>query len=134
MRYLLDTCVISDFVKGEKGTVDKLLSTPPYDVAISSISKMEVEYGLILDPKRSKHIQHKLSSFFSTVNILPFDSEDSPFAARVRSDLKKRGLPIGPYDILLAGTALRHGLIMVTANADEFSRVTHLKCENWRSG
>ena len=37
MRYLLDTCVISDFIKSEAGTTARLKQTPPLDIAISAI-------------------------------------------------------------------------------------------------
>lgn len=37
MRYLLDTYVISDFIKGESGTTTKLKQTPPIEIAVSTI-------------------------------------------------------------------------------------------------
>lgn len=39
---------------------------------------------------------------------------------------------IGPYDTLLAAQALKMGLILVTANTDEFQRVPGLQVENWQ--
>jgi tRNA(fMet)-specific endonuclease VapC len=45
--------------------------------------------------------------------------------------LEARGLPIGPLDVLIAGTALAHGATLVTRNLREFSRVEGLKLENW---
>jgi hypothetical protein len=51
MRYLLDTCVISDFIKGETGTTARLKQTPPVDIAISAITVMELRYGLALNPQ-----------------------------------------------------------------------------------
>ena len=39
---------------------------------------------------------------------------------------------IGPYDVLLAGCALSRGLVLVTANTDEFARVDGLAVEDWR--
>lgn len=54
MRYLLDTCVISDFVKGEPGTQTRLKRTLPTDIAISSITVMELHYGLALNPQRAQ--------------------------------------------------------------------------------
>lgn len=46
MRYLLATCVISDFIKGEAGTTAKLKQTSPIDIAISTVTVMELRYGL----------------------------------------------------------------------------------------
>ncbi len=41
------------------------------------------------------------------------------------------GKPIGAYDLLIAGQALRHKLTLVTANAKEFGRVKGLVWEDW---
>jgi tRNA(fMet)-specific endonuclease VapC len=57
MRYLLDPCVISDFIKGEAGTLARFKQTPPVDVAISAITVMELRYGLALNPQRAQKIE-----------------------------------------------------------------------------
>ena len=50
----------------------------------------------------------------------------------IRAQLAAQGTPIGAYDILIAATALRHGLIMVSHNRREFSRLSGLRLEDWR--
>ncbi len=65
--------------------------------------------------------------------VLPFETEDAECAAIVRADLRRCGQPIGAYDLLIAATALRHGLIVVTANQKEFDRVSGLVTESWRT-
>jgi len=50
----------------------------------------------------------------------PIDDEDARFAGIIRADLRKNGTRIGPYDVLIAGQALRHDLLLVTANVREF--------------
>lgn len=71
--------------------------------------------------------------FLGTVHQLPFETEAAKEAGRVRAVLESKGQMIGPYDILLAGQALANSLILVTANAGEFSRVPGLTLENWLS-
>ena len=63
--------------------------------------------------------------------MLPFDADDALAAGEVRTALELRGTPIGPYDVLIAGHALRHGATLVTANTREFSRVPGLMVEDW---
>ncbi|BAU07768.1 hypothetical protein FIS3754_37030 [Fischerella sp. NIES-3754] len=53
MGYLLDTCVVSDFVKGENNTLKRLKSSSPHEIFISSITVMEVKYGLAINPERA---------------------------------------------------------------------------------
>lgn len=132
MRYLLDTCVISDFVKGEPGTQVRLKQTPPADIAISSITVMELRYGLALNPQRAQKVEPIISSFLASVIILPFSTVEAEQAAQIRAILKSQGQPIGAYDVLISATALQHNLLMVTANQREFDRVPGLQTENWR--
>ena len=132
MRYLLDTCVISDFIKGELGTQTRIKQTPPADIAISAITVMELRYGLQLNPQRAQKIEPVIASFLSSVAILPFDILESEQAAQIRAVLKMQGQPIGAYDVLIAATALRYSLLVVTANQREFDRVPGLQTENWR--
>jgi len=132
MRYLFDTCVISDFIKGELGTKLRLKQTPPADIAVSAITVMELRYGLALNPQRTQRIEPASSSFLSSVTILPFNTVEAEQAAQIRAALKSKGQPIGAYDVLIATTALQHSLLMITANQREFDRVPGLQTENWR--
>jgi tRNA(fMet)-specific endonuclease VapC len=132
MLYLLDTCVISDFVKGEPGTQIRLKQTPPSEIAVSVITVMELAYGLELNPQRAKKIKPVIDNFLSSIMLLPFSVTESESAAQIRATLKVLGQPIGAYDVLIAATALQHQLIMVTANQREFDRVPDLQTESWR--
>jgi tRNA(fMet)-specific endonuclease VapC len=132
VRYLLDTCVISDFIKGEPGTQPRIKQTPPADIAISVITLMEVRYGLKLNPQRAQRIEPMMTSFLGSVTVFPFDNAEAEKAAEIRAVLKTQGQPIGAYDILIAATALQYQLIMITANQREFDRVPGLETENWR--
>ncbi|MBD2776645.1 PIN domain-containing protein [Iningainema tapete] len=133
MGYLLDTCVVSDFVKGEENTLKRLKSSSPFDVFISSLTVMEVKYGLAINPQRAVKIQPLIETFLSSITILPFGAEEAEQAAQIRSILKTAGTPIGAYDVLIAATAVIHNHIIVTSNVREFQRVTSLQIENWRS-
>ncbi|RZM79776.1 type II toxin-antitoxin system VapC family toxin [Leptolyngbya iicbica] len=132
MRYLLDTCVISDFIKGEAGTIARLKQTPPVDVAISAITVMELRYGLVLNPQRAQKVEPAIAGILSSATQLPFGTAEAEQAAQIRAVLKSQGQPIGAYDVLIAATALHHNLVMVTANQREFERVPNLQIENWR--
>ena len=49
----------------------------------------------------------------------------------IRAALEKAGTPIGANDLLIAATAVAHGLTLVTHNTREFSRVVGLAIEDW---
>lgn len=133
MNYLLDTCVLSDFARGDAATLNRLKTTPPALVGVSSISAMEVEFGLALNAARARKLAPVMHALFQTVTVLPYGVEDARATATVRAALRKRGHPIGAYDVLLAGCALARGLVLVTSNEREFRRVSGLPVENWRA-
>ena len=130
--YLLDTCVLSDFVRGNQATQNKLKSCDPSTIAISTLTVMEIEYGLKRIPQRRQAIDHVLEPLYQAVTILDFCENCAMTAAQLRFYLSQEGKPIGPYDYLIAATSLTHKFVMVTANFKEFDRVKGLKVENWR--
>ncbi len=132
MKYLLDTCTVSDFVKGQPGVLSRIKATAPNLLALSSITRMEIEFGLILNPQRARKLTPVIDAFLSVVTTLPFDAADAQAAGAVRASLQTRGQPIGAYDGLIAGCGLARGMIVVTSNVGEFQRVSGLVVENWR--
>jgi tRNA(fMet)-specific endonuclease VapC len=73
----------------------------------------------------------RVERFVAAIIELPFDRAAAEVAARIRIDLEGRGMPIGPYDLLIAGQALANNLTLVTGNVQEFQRVAGLKIESW---
>lgn len=63
---------------------------------------------------------------------MPFERADAQATAAIRAALKRKGTPIGAYDLMIAGAGLARGMIVVTANVGEFMRVDGLQVENWR--
>ena len=133
MKYLIDTCIVSYFVRGEPLVLERIKSTSPNEICISAITYMEIEFGLALNATRAKKLRPVMQHFLSSINLLPFTKEDAHYAANIRAKLQKLGNPIGAYDVLLAGCALSRDLIFVTANTKEFHRVSGLQVENWMS-
>lgn len=132
MSYLLDTCVISDFFKKQPSALKRFKEVSPEELHISSLAVMEIEFGLRLHAEREKKIRPLWEEFLNYINILPYSKECAVASASIRADLKRRGLPVGAYDLLIGGTALAHNLVMVTSNRDEFDRMPGLTVEDWR--
>ncbi len=105
---------------------------PPSQIYLSSISVMEIRYGLGLFPKKAQKIEPVIKEVLGVIRILDFGQREAEISAQIRWQLKQQGNPIGAYDVLIAGTALAHNLIMVTANQNEFVGVQGLVVENWR--
>ena len=128
--YIIDTNTLIYFFKGMGNVPNRFLAISPKDIAIPSIVLYELEYGIAKSTSPKKR-QNQLNELCSLVNILPFGDEEARISASIRAKLEKKGTPIGPHDILIAGTALQHQGILVTNNSKEFSRVPKLKLDNW---
>lgn len=128
--YILDTNTLIYFFKGMGNVPSRFLSTSPKEIAIPAIVIYELAYGIAKSTSPKKR-QAQLNEICSLVRVLPFGDKEALSSAAIRAKLEKKGTPIGPYDILIAGTALEHQGILVTNNLKEFSRVPKLKTENW---
>ncbi len=132
MKYLLDTDAFSDIVRGVPNVAARFSCLLPSLVRISTVTTKEVEFGRRRHPERASRHGAAIDELLHNIESLPFDTEDAYATGRLRAVLSKAGTPIGPYDVMIAGTALARGLIVVTANTREFSRVPNLQIEDWR--
>ena len=132
MLYLLDTCTVSDLVKGDTNTLSRLKALSPQKVKISVITAHELQYGLFKNPQMKRTTKEAVRGFLNDAEVLPFTDKAATIAARIRVDLQKVGQPIGAYDLLIAATALVGNFTLVTSNEKEFSRIANLRFENWR--
>jgi len=128
--FVLDTNAVIHYFKGQGKVAERLLSTPLGEVVLPSIVVFELMVGVLKSDDVGKR-REQLELFLTSVATLPFGRAEAAAAAGVRTDLEARGLPIGPFDVLIAGAALAHHATLVTRNTREFGRVGGLMVENW---
>ncbi len=130
--YLLDTRTISDFFLGTGKTIQRLAEHSPSSIGITTVTVMEVLYGFQLNAKVARKLSEPFSDLCSVVQLVPFDAQAAEMAARIRAALKKKGQPVGSFDLLIAACALSENRVLVTSNTKEFSNIEGLRIENWR--
>ncbi len=130
MKYCLDTNTLIYFFKGLGDVSNRLLATPPGEIAIPTVVIFELEVGIGKSTSPRKRIA-QLQEITSLVNIISFGQSEAKCAAGIRIKLERQGIPIGPYDILIAASALANNSTLVTHNKREFERVVGLKIEDW---
>jgi len=134
VTYLLDTNACIAVINGRPPSVRARLQKA-LDAGDEVLAPTVVAYELWYGVGKSDHPEanaRRVETFFAgPVGLLPFEEEDARSAGRVRATLEAAGKPIGAYDVLIAGQALRHNLTLVTANAREFGRVRGLLWEDW---
>lgn len=128
--WMLDTNTVSYAIRDMHGSVARRLrTTSPGQCCLSIVSLAELRFGAA--KVASNRIWRQIDGFVALAPALPFDHPAEVTYATVRTDLERRGLPIGPHDLFIAAHALSLDLTLVTANVGEFSRVPGLKVENW---
>lgn len=128
--FALDTNTLIYFFKGAGRVHDRLLATPPREIAVPAVVVYELEVGIARARQSSKR-RAQLDSFLALTIILPLDRAAARQAAEIDAALTVQGNRIGPLDTLIAGTALAHGATLVTHNIGEFARVGGLKLVDW---
>ena len=131
MRYMLDTniCIYAIKHKPEK-VFQRLQALDPEDVCVSSVTYAELVHGVEKSAVVEKN-RVALLTLLANIEILDFDVNAADCYGKIRADLEKKGTPIGPLDMMIAGHAQSLGYTVVTNNVKEFSRVKNLKIENW---
>ena len=128
--YVLDTNTLIYFFKGMGNVSKHLLKVPPKEIAVPTIVLFELEVGIAKSTSPAKR-QKQLQDLINAVNIFPFGYKEAGYAATIRVKLEKKGLVIGPYDILIAAVALSKKSTLVTHNITEFERVAGLEIIDW---
>lgn len=131
MTYFLDTnAVIALIGRQSEILVNRILACEPGTIAISSVVVHELYYGAY----QSSRVEYNLETLrlmLVDFPVVELDQKDAVEAGAIRAGLALKGLPIGPYDVLIAGQARARKLTLVTNNIREFERVDGLAIENW---
>jgi tRNA(fMet)-specific endonuclease VapC len=130
---LLDTVTLSEVIKGRDVSV--LACAREYlslqgQFQFSIITRYEILRGL-----KAKDAFRQAERFEDQCRgslVLPLTDEIVVQAAEIYGFLHQQGSLIEDADILIAATALVHGLPLVTENASHFNRIPNLVVESWR--
>ncbi len=133
INYLLDTDICIYLIKNRPPEVlEQFRQHSPQEVVISIITLFELEYG-VQKSDYQKRSAEALAKFMQPLSVIYMDHPATKEAAAIRAQLEKQGLPIGPYDLLIAGLARSQDLTLVTNNSQAFERIDGLQLENWVS-
>lgn len=126
VRFLLDTCAVSEFSKHKPNeeVIRYLLSLPTSDTFLSSITIGEIQRGISRLPKGTRRrevgdfLERQLARFDQ--NILPIDTDVALVWGQIFAVAQGRGVNLSSFDSLIAATAIHHGLHVITRNVKDF--------------
>ncbi len=134
IEYALDTDACIALINGSSVPVRRRFKQALADrsvVCVSSVALHELWYGVAKSERRDYNTERVQAFLAGPIHVVPFDDADARAAGEVRALLERERRPIGAYDSLLAGQAVRRGFTLVTANIREFERVDGLMWEDW---
>lgn len=130
LKYLLDTNIVMYVIKRRPIEVLALFNANAARMAISSITLAELMHDAEKNTRRTDTLG-VVEDFCSRLEVLPYTPKAAQHYGAIRAELERAGQPIGVNDLHIAAHARSEGLVLVTNNPEEFSRVPALQVENW---
>jgi len=128
MGLMLDTSI---FIAAERRRFDLLsfIATEPNpSLFMSAVTASELLQGVYQAdaahrPTRLLVVEDAIATF----PALPFDLDVARVHSELRAILRRAGTPVGEHDLMIAATALRHNLEIITMDLRSFPRVPGLR-------
>lgn len=125
MKYLLDTNVIVDHLRGKQGIEVKFIHQGS---AISVITQAELYYGAYKSKSPQENLAKiKLMLQDLAIEVIGFNESLINIYAKLKTDLEKKGEKLDEFDLLIATSALEADLVFITRNKKHFQRIKKLK-------
>jgi predicted nucleic acid-binding protein len=137
---VLDTNVVSELMRREPAlsVIRWLDAQPATSVWITSITVLEIEFGLLAIPesRRSKAVKETFAQMLDQIiesRVAPFDSDAGTHAAKLMAARKRRGRPGDLRDTMIAGIVISTGATLATRNASHFDDLSSMVINPWES-
>ncbi|MBW2043230.1 MAG: type II toxin-antitoxin system VapC family toxin [Deltaproteobacteria bacterium] len=128
--YLLDTNIISYWMRGDPVTIAWIKARSPSDLSLCAVTLAEIWYGIEKSPVKKKERRAKIEKIASVLKVYPFDETAAASYAIVRTQLERKGMGISERDTQIAAIAMANRLTVVTRNVREFRRIEKLRVED----
>lgn len=130
LAYMLDTNICIYVMKSYPQALRAKFNALAEQLCISSITLGELHYGAEKSARRAENLS-AIDNFTARLEVLPFETKAAVHYGQLRAELERAGTPCGAHDMQIGGHARSEGLIIVTNNLREFSRMPGLRVENW---
>ena len=131
MMIFLDTDTLSYFLQGNTAIRDRMQSAidSGHQICLTSINVYEIIKGLKY--KNNKNKEQDFRSFLESITTYTLDIDAIMIAAKIYSQLRKRGITISDADILIASIVMANAGTLITNNLRHYQHIDDLVMENW---
>lgn len=137
MKYLLNTCLLSELVKPmpAPAVLGWMRDRVESELFISAMTLAELQRGVarLPDSRRCSELTawlQQLEIGFED-RVLPFNQETAGAWARMCAKVESEGRSMAAFDSIIAATALQHGLALVTRNVRNFAQAPIVLINPW---
>ena len=130
LAYMLDTNICIYVMKTYPPALKERFNALAEQLCISSITLGELYYGAEKSMRRVENLM-AIEQFAARLEVLSFGDKAAAHYGQLRAELERAGTPCGPHDMQIGGHARSEGMIVVTNNMREFSRMPGVRVENW---
>lgn len=126
MKYLLDTCVLSELVKSSPDfqVIRWFEALKAHEIYVSAMTWAELQRGVARMPesRRRSELALWLAQLETGLEdrILAFDKEAAQAWAHMTVAAEIHGKPMAAFDSIIAATARAHACKLVTRNVRDF--------------
>ena len=128
-KFMLDTNIVSFLLRNNKRVKDHLRRHRPHDIALSSITKAELVYGLAKRPEATR-LHDAVHVLLASFDIIPWHTDIAGHYGKLRANLERKGISLSDLDMLIASHAAAEELTLIT-NDNTFTKITTLKTADW---
>jgi tRNA(fMet)-specific endonuclease VapC len=131
-KYLLDTNICIYFIKGLYDLKRKIIEAGQQNCFISEMTVAELKFG-VENSKSPEEMRPVVEAFIPKFAVIPiFNCLD--IYAFEKAKLRKKGLMIDDFDILIGATSIVNNMTMVTNNIAHLNRLENIIIEDWTKG
>jgi len=128
-KYLLDSNICIFFIKGQYELNKKIAEVGEQNCFISEMTVAELKYG-IENSNTIETMRVIVEAFIPKFAIFPIYNSLNVYA-KEKAKLRKQGLMLDDFDILIGATAISNDMIMVTNNVSHLNRLDNIIIEDW---
>jgi tRNA(fMet)-specific endonuclease VapC len=130
LAYILNTNICIYVMKNYPRDLQDNFNSLAEQICISSITLGQLHYGAEKSARRADNLT-AIEHFVARLDVLPFDARAAAHYGQLRAELERPGTPCGPHDMQIGGHARGEGVIVVTNDVREFSRMPAVRVEDW---
>jgi tRNA(fMet)-specific endonuclease VapC len=130
MKYLIDTDICVYFLNKNEKVIEEFRKNKAEDLAISVITLAELLFGAYHSSQVQNNLR-RVEYFAESIHIIPISPQAAKKYAEIKALLRKSGIPLADFDLLIGASAITMGATLVTNNIRHFSRLDGLDIENW---